>query len=321
MGLAAETEAELAFLERHWPTTLPRGVIHADLFPDNVFFLGGKLSGLIDFYFACNDILAYDLAVCLNAWCFEKDHSFNLTKGRALISGYDAVRPLSAAEAEALPILARGAALRFMLTRLYDWLTVPDRQPGHEEGPAGVCPAHALPPERSRSAAEYGLDAADAGAMKAVEIFTDGACSGNPGPGGWGAMLRYNGATSELSGGEPEHHQQPHGTHGGDRGAQGAEGACQVDLHTDSEYVRNGITSWIHGWKRNGWKTADKKPVKNAELWQALDEARPPPPGDLALGQGPCRPRRERARRRAARQGMAPFKPGRAAVAIPTPDG
>ncbi len=125
-GLAAETEAELAFLERHWPTTLPRGVIHADLFPDNVFFLGDKLSGLIDFYFACTDILAYDLAVCLNAWCFEKDHSFNHTKGRALVSGYAAVRPLSAAEAEALPILSRGAALRFMLTRLYDWLTVAD---------------------------------------------------------------------------------------------------------------------------------------------------------------------------------------------------
>jgi len=124
-GLAAEVEADLAHLELHWPRNLPAGVVHADLFPDNVFFLGERLSGLIDFYFACNDLLAYDIAVCLNAWCFEKDHSFNLTKGRALLAGYTAVRSLSAAEAEALPILSHGAALRFMLTRLYDWLNTP----------------------------------------------------------------------------------------------------------------------------------------------------------------------------------------------------
>ena len=102
------------------------GVIHADLFPDNVFFLGERLSGLIDFYFACNDFYAYDVATCLNAWCFEKDHAFNLTKGTALLAGYQSVRPLSAAEKEALPVLARGSALRFMLTRLYDWLTIPN---------------------------------------------------------------------------------------------------------------------------------------------------------------------------------------------------
>ena len=100
-------------------------MIHADLFPDNVFFLADRLSGLIDFYFACNDLFAYDLAVCLNAWCFEADGGFNVTKGQTLIQAYDAVRPLGAAEREALPVLARGAALRFLLTRLYDWLTVP----------------------------------------------------------------------------------------------------------------------------------------------------------------------------------------------------
>jgi homoserine kinase type II len=124
-GLAAEVEADLAVLERGWPAELPSGVIHADLFPDNVFFLGKRLSGLIDFYFACNDLLAYDVAICINAWCFEKDNSFNLTKGRALLGGYTGVRPLSAAEAAALPMLARGSALRFMLTRLYDWLNTP----------------------------------------------------------------------------------------------------------------------------------------------------------------------------------------------------
>ncbi len=86
-GLAAFIAVELAFLESHWPKDLPEGVIHADLFPDNVFFLKDKLSGLIDFYFACNDLLAYDLAICLNAWCFEADRTFNVTKGRALIQG------------------------------------------------------------------------------------------------------------------------------------------------------------------------------------------------------------------------------------------
>lgn len=125
-GLAAEVEAELAAIGTGWPADLPEGIIHADLFPDNVFFLGTELSGLIDFYFACNDFLAYDIATCLNAWCFERDHSFNLTKGEALLAGYQSVRKLTPAEAQALPLLARGSALRFMLTRLYDWLHGPD---------------------------------------------------------------------------------------------------------------------------------------------------------------------------------------------------
>ena len=125
-GLGAEVAGDFAALEAGWPQDLPQGVIHADLFPDNVFFLGEELSGVIDFYFACNDFLAYDVATCLNAWCFERDHAFNLTKGTALLAGYQSVRKLSAAEIAALPLLARGSALRFMLTRLYDWLHGPD---------------------------------------------------------------------------------------------------------------------------------------------------------------------------------------------------
>ena len=125
-GMRAAIGEELAHLERTWPRHLPQGVIHADLFPDNVFFLGGKLSGLIDFYFACTDTLAYDAAICLNAWCFEPDHSYNVTKGRNLLTSYIKTRPLSAAELDALPLLARGAALRFLLTRLVDWLNVPE---------------------------------------------------------------------------------------------------------------------------------------------------------------------------------------------------
>jgi homoserine kinase type II len=116
---------ELTFLEASWPNDLPQGVIHADLFPDNVFFIGDKLSGLIDFYFACNDALAYDIAISLNAWCFETNCQFNATKGRALLKGYDSVRKLNAAERDALPLLARGAAMRFLLTRSYDWLNTP----------------------------------------------------------------------------------------------------------------------------------------------------------------------------------------------------
>jgi homoserine kinase type II len=124
-GLAAEIAAELADLEASWPTDLPRGVIHADLFPDNVFFRGEEVSGVIDFYFACNDIYAYDLAILINAWCFEPGFDFNVTKARHLLSAYAETRPLSAAEIAALPLLARGAAMRFLLTRLYDWLNTP----------------------------------------------------------------------------------------------------------------------------------------------------------------------------------------------------
>jgi homoserine kinase type II len=124
-GLGAELEAATRGILAAWPDNLPVGHIHADLFPDNVFFLNGELSGLIDFYFACTDILAYDVAVCLNAWCFESDFSFNVTRARALLRGYAAVRPLSAAEKSALPVLAQGAALRFLLTRLFDWLNTP----------------------------------------------------------------------------------------------------------------------------------------------------------------------------------------------------
>jgi homoserine kinase type II len=125
-GMTATIAKELRDLSESWPQSLPVGVIHADLFPDNVFFLGDKVSGVIDFYFACNDILAYDLAICLNAWCFESDHSFNVTKALALFRGYNSVRPLGVEEIAALPILARGSALRFLLTRLHDWFNTPE---------------------------------------------------------------------------------------------------------------------------------------------------------------------------------------------------
>lgn len=121
-GLADLVLPALAELEARWPQDLPAGVIHADLFPDNVFFAGDRVTGVIDFYFACNDLFAYDVAICLNAWCFEPLGDYNLTKGRAFLAGYQAVRRLEEAEVAALPVLASGAAMRFLLTRLYDWL-------------------------------------------------------------------------------------------------------------------------------------------------------------------------------------------------------
>lgn len=116
----------LAALEAEWPLDLPSGVIHADLFPDNAFFEDDTVTGVIDFYFACNDLFAYDAAICLNAWCFEPMGDFNLTKSRAFLAGYRSVRPMQPAEIAALPVLAKGAAMRFLLTRLFDWLNQVD---------------------------------------------------------------------------------------------------------------------------------------------------------------------------------------------------
>ena len=124
-ALFGELNEELGKLESEWPEELPQGVIHADLFPDNVFFRNERLTGFIDFYFACNDALAYDVAICLNAWCFEPDGSFNITKAQQFLASYRAVRPLDERELLALPLLCRGAALRFLLTRLFDWLNHP----------------------------------------------------------------------------------------------------------------------------------------------------------------------------------------------------
>ena len=159
-GLGTLINYELAYLDRAWPQSLPGGVIHADLFPDNVFFIGEQLSGLIDFYFACNDAWAYDLAISLNAWCFETDCAFNATKARALVTGYQSLRPLTAAERIAFPVLARGAALRFLLTRALDWL--------HTDRNALVKPHDPIAYVRRlrfhqevTSPAEYGLEPAE----------------------------------------------------------------------------------------------------------------------------------------------------------------
>ena len=156
-GLGATIAAELTYLEAQWPKGLATGVIHADLFPDNVFFLHDQLSGLIDFYFACTDALAYDVAVCLNAWCFEADGAFNMTKGQALLRGYNSVRPLDEAERSALPVLARGSALRFLLTRAYDWINTPPDALVRRKDPLEYLRRLNFH-QAVRSPSEYGLD-------------------------------------------------------------------------------------------------------------------------------------------------------------------
>jgi homoserine kinase type II len=157
-GLEKFVAGELAYLQACWPKDLPEGVIHADLFPDNVFFLGARLSGLIDFYFACTDSLAYDAAICLNAWCFEQDASFNVTKGKAFIAGYARVRRFTDAELAALPVLARGAALRFLLTRLVDWLNVPPGAMVRPKDPMEYVKKLRFH-QHAKSAADYGWSA------------------------------------------------------------------------------------------------------------------------------------------------------------------
>ncbi|MCI5050263.1 MAG: homoserine kinase [Rickettsiales bacterium] len=155
-GLGGLVSDALARLKTEWPDALPSGVIHADLFPDNVFFKQDNLSGIIDFYFACNDMFAYDLAICLNCWCFEPSGEFNLTKAGQMIRSYDQVRALSEEEKEALPVLATGAALRFLLTRAYDWI--------HHDHNALVTPKDPLEYARKlefhlgvKSIVEYGM--------------------------------------------------------------------------------------------------------------------------------------------------------------------
>ncbi len=157
-GLSKLIEDELTYLEANWPKGLQTGVIHADLFPDNVFFLKDKLSGIIDFYFACNDVLAYDIAICINAWCFEADHSFNVTKAQAMLKGYNSVRQMTENEIQALPILCRGSSLRFLLTRLYDWLNVPEGAMVTPKNPAEYI-AKLKFHQSVKKASEYGASA------------------------------------------------------------------------------------------------------------------------------------------------------------------
>ena len=125
-GIVSDLRNEIEYLERSWPEGLPQGIIHGDLFPDNVLFQDGNISGVIDFYFSCQDYFAYDLAICLNSWSFDRGGLFDQKRSEAMISAYCQKRMLSKKEYESLPILCRASAVRFLLTRLYDWVNVPE---------------------------------------------------------------------------------------------------------------------------------------------------------------------------------------------------
>ena len=144
-----------------------------------------------------------------------------------------------------------------------------------------------------------------------VEVWTDGACSGNPGPGGWGAILSYKGKEKELSGGEAQTTNNRMELMGAIAALESLTRPCTVALHTDSQYLRQGITAWIHGWKKNGWKTADKKPVKNEELWKRLDAALKQHKIEWKWVKGHAGDEMNERADALARAGMAPFKPGR----------
>ena len=155
-GFSARVSEELDLLDAQWPRNLPTGIVHGDMFPDNVFFADGRISGVIDFYFACNDALAFDLAICLNAWCFSTPDQFALNQGTALLAGYQSVRPLNDQERNALPVLARGAAMRFLVTRLHDWFHTPEDALGIRKNPLDLLPVIEFHRTVSDSAA-YGL--------------------------------------------------------------------------------------------------------------------------------------------------------------------
>ena len=150
-----------------------------------------------------------------------------------------------------------------------------------------------------------------------VIIHTDGACSGNPGPGGWGAVLQYNGTIKELKGGETLTTNNRMELTAATEALNALKRPCQVELHTDSTYVKDGLTKWIFGWKKNGWKTADKKPVKNVELWQALDLAVARHKIDWRWVKGHDGDTWNERADELANEGMAPFKPKRAEKEMP----
>jgi ribonuclease HI len=143
---------------------------------------------------------------------------------------------------------------------------------------------------------------------KVVKIFTDGACSGNPGPGGWGAILRYDGRERELKGGEPLTTNNRMELMGAIAALEALNRDCKIEFYTDSIYLRDGVSKWIHGWRRNGWRTADKKPVKNVELWQRLDQAMARHDVTWHWVRGHAGHDENERADLLAREGMAPFK-------------
>ena len=198
-------------------------------------------------------------------------------------------RPLSEAELDALPMLARGAALRFLLTRTYDLINTDANALVRTKDPNEYLRKLRFH-QRVKSYRDYGLGRLEDGARPKVVIHTDGACSGNPGPGGWGAILESGAHRKELKGGEALTTNNRMELTAAIKALEALKAPSEVELYTDSNYLRGGITEWITEWKTNGWRTADRKPVRNAELWQRLEETARRMTSRWHWVQGPCRP-------------------------------
>ena len=232
-------------------------------FPDNVFFLGDRLSGLIDFYFACTDTLVYDVAICLNAWCFEADHAYNVTKGRALLASYAKTRVrCRAQEWDKLPLLARGAALRFLLTRLVDWLDVPPGALVRPKDPMRICAQAALPSESherarlrsDRAVSERAREPGSQGGERTKRCRTSSFTPTAPVPAIPVPAARARSSPSATA--RRSSKAAKLNTTNNRMELMAAIAAfealkrpCRVDVHTDSQYLRNGILSWINTWK------------------------------------------------------------------------
>eukprot|EP01041_Mallomonas_annulata_P032237 gene32237-54685_t len=213
--------------------------------------LGDNVTCLIDFYFACTDALGYDLAVTHSAWCFTNDGTrFQSDLSANLLRGYDSVHGFDAPTRDALPLFFRGACLRFLLTRCYDWINTP---------------ANALVTRKDPLAFLRRLDfySDDANISELMGQLGNGIEAGNPGPGGWGAVIRYGKHEKEISGGDPDTTNNRMEMWAAIQALTILIEPCNVKLHTDSKYVLDGITKWVHGWQRNGWKNASKQPVRN----------------------------------------------------------
>ena len=246
-------ENNLKDVEKNWPTGLPSGIIHADLFHDNIFFKN-NFSGIIDFYFSCNDFYAFEIAICFNALCFDgskSNLSFNVTKAKNFIDGYNKIRKINDDEKNNIKVLSQGAALRFLLTRVFDSLNTVEGAMVKVKDPMEYLKRLEFH-KNSKSFEDYFL-------MK-YTIYTDGACSGNPGNGGWGAIIIDDKNEKIISGSVKDTTNNRMGLTAVIEALKMVDG--EVTVFTDSKYVKDGIEEWINKWKLNGWVTASKKKLK-----------------------------------------------------------
>ena len=261
-------EANLKDVEKNWPKNLPNGIIHADLFSDNIFFKDNKFSGIIDFYFSCNDFYALEIAICFNALCFDgpkNNLSFNVTKAKNFMDGYNQLRKLNDEEKRSIKTLSQGSALRFLLTRVFDALNVVEGAIVKVKDPIEYLVRLEFH-KNSKNVEDYFFQ------MK-YTIYTDGACSGNPGPGGWGAVIiDEKNKQINISGKENLTTNNRMELTAPIRALSKIKKYSKIIIFTDSTYLKNGVTLWIKNWEKNGWKSANKKPVKNKDLWLELNK-------------------------------------------------